>query len=184
MKGSTVHFNDGTQEDDVDIIVAATGYDYTYVACIPLLFAWLRRLWTTVVLYGDDGAYIYRDKMLNKCLKRAARIILQCAFLTPSVDMFSKLNWFSFSEIVKYRKATLVFKCVNRMTPMYMTNIFTPHTQTRQSTRMALTIHFANKELLRYEFCCESGNHMERLAYTMTSFKCELRITLCLHYLA
>ena len=68
MKGSTVHFSDGTQEDDVDIIVAATGYDYTYVACIPLLFASLRRLWTTVVLYGDDGAYIYRDKILNKCL--------------------------------------------------------------------------------------------------------------------
>ena len=70
VKGSTVHFSDGTQEDDVDIIVAATGYDYTYVACIPLLFASLRRLWTTVVLYGDDGAYIYRDKILNKCLKR------------------------------------------------------------------------------------------------------------------
>ena len=48
--------------------------------------------------------------MLNKCLKRAARIILQCAFLTPSADMFSKLNWLSFSERVKYRKTTLVFK--------------------------------------------------------------------------
>ena len=56
------------------------------------------------------GRYIYHDNILNKCLKRAARIILQCAFLTPSADMFSKLNWLSFSERVKYRKATLVFK--------------------------------------------------------------------------
>ena len=35
------------------------------------------------------GRYIYHDTILNKCLKRAARIILQCAFLTPSADMFS-----------------------------------------------------------------------------------------------
>ena len=64
------------------------------------------------------GRYICHDK----CLKRAARIILQCAFLTPSADniMFSKLNWLSFSERVKYRKATFVFKCVNRLTPRYI----------------------------------------------------------------
>ena len=74
------------------------------------------------------GPYIYRDNILNKCLKRAARIILQCAFLTISADMFSKLNWLSFSKRVKYRKATLVFKCVNRMTPRYMTNLLTPLT--------------------------------------------------------
>ena len=94
------------------------------------------------------GRYIYHDNILNKCLKRAARIILQCAFLTPSADMFSKLNWLSFSERVKYRKSTLVFKSVNRMTPRYMTNLFTPLThfrETRQSTRMALTIPFAKK---------------------------------------
>ena len=94
------------------------------------------------------GRYIYHDNILNKCLKRAARIILQCAFLTPSADMFSKLNLLSFFERVKYRTTTLVFKCVYLMTPRYMTNIFTPLTnirETRQSTRMALTIHFAKK---------------------------------------
>ena len=31
VKDSTVHFSDGTQEDDIDIIMVATGYDYTYV---------------------------------------------------------------------------------------------------------------------------------------------------------
>ena len=93
-----------------------------------------------------ERAVHYHDDMLNKCLKRAARIILQCAFLTPSADMFSKLNWLTFSERVKYRKAVLVFKCVNRMSPLYMTHLFTPLThirETRQSTRMALTIPFA-----------------------------------------
>ena len=117
------------------------------------------------------GRYIYHDNILNKCLKRAARVILQCAFLTPSADIFSILNWLSFSVRVKYRKSTLVLKCVNRMTPRYMTNLFTPLThirQTRQSTRMALTFPFAKKELLRHEFCCKWCNHVERLASTIT----------------
>ena len=101
------------------------------------------------------GRYIYHDTILNKCLKRAARIILQCAFLTPTADMFSKLNWLSFSETVKYRKATLVFKCVNRMTPRHMANLFTPLThicETRQSTRMAVTIPVAKNNCYATSF--------------------------------
>ena len=139
------------------------------------------------------GRYIHHDNILNKCLKRAARIILQCAFLTPSVDMFSKLNWLSFSERVKYRKAILVFKCVNRMTPMYMTNLFTPLThirETRQSTRMALTIPFARKNCYATSFAV-SGEIIwndlppQLLTITcLTSFKRELHKTLCSHYLA
>ena len=55
---------------------------------------------STCTVWG--GPYIYHDNILNKCLKRAVRVILQCAFLTPSADMFSKLSWLSFSERVKY----------------------------------------------------------------------------------
>ena len=72
------------------------------------------------------GRYISHDNILNKCLKRAARMILKCTSLTPSADMFARLNWVSFSERVKYKKATLVFKCLNKMTLLYMTNLFTP----------------------------------------------------------
>ena len=132
------------------------------------------------------GRYIYHDTMLNKCLKRAARIILQCAFLTPSADMFSKLNWLSFSERVKYRKTTLVFKCLNRMSPVYMTNLFTPliHIrETRQSTHMALTIPFAKKNCYASS-CAVSGaimwNDLPPQLRTITclnSFKRELRKT-------
>ena len=106
-------------------------------------------------------------------IKPCRWIMLQCAFLTPSANniMFSKLNWLSFSERVKYRKYTLVFKYVNRMTPRYMTNLLTllKHSrETRQSTHMAQTIHFA-KKLLRHEFGCELCNHVERLASTITN---------------
>ena len=134
------------------------------------------------------GRYTYHDNILNKCLKRAARIILQCAFLTPSADMFSKLNWLSFSERVKYRKATLVFKCVNRITPRYMTNLFTPLThirETRQSTRMALTIPLAKKNCYATSFAVSgvimwNDLHPQLRTITcLTSFKRELRKTLC-----
>ena len=120
--------------------------------------------------------------------EKAARIILQCAFLTPSADMFSKLNWLSFSERVKYRKATLVFKCVNRMTPRYMTHLFTPLThirETRQSTRMALTIPFAKKNCYATSFAVSGAimwNDLHpqlRTITCLTSFKRELRKTLC-----
>ena len=139
------------------------------------------------------GRYIYHNNILNKCMKGAARIILQGTFLTPSADMFSKLNWFSFSERVNYRKATLVFKCVNRMTPMYMTNMFTPLThirETRQSTRMALAIHFARKNCYATSFAVSGAiiwNDLSPQLITitcLTSFKRELRKTVCSHYLA
>ena len=45
----------------------------------------------------------------------------------------SKLNWLSFSERVKYRKANCVFKCVNRKTPRYMTKMFTQLTHIRET---------------------------------------------------
>ena len=123
------------------------------------------------------GWYIYHDNILNKCLKRAARIILQCAFLTPSADMFSKLNWLSFSErvnIILYRKATLVFKCVNRMTPIYITHLFTPltHRYSRNETIDSYCTDdsfFQKRIAIRHEFCCEWCNHVERLASTITN---------------
>ena len=118
------------------------------------------------------GRYIYHDNILNKCLKRAARIILQCAFLTPSADMFSKLHWLTFSERVNYRKATPVFKCVNRMTARYMTNnVHTTYTYSwNETVDSYCTDHsFCKKELLRHEFCCEWCNHVERIASTITN---------------
>ena len=131
------------------------------------------------------GRCIDHDNILNNCLKRATRIFLQCAFLTPSADMFSKLNWLLFSERVKYRK--------NRMTPRYMANLFTPLThirESRQSTRMALTIPFAQKNCYATSFAVSGAImwndlHLQsRTIICLTSFKRELRKTVCSHYLA
>ena len=108
------------------------------------------------------GRYISQDNILNKCLKRAARMILKCTSLTPSADTFARLNWVPFSEKVKYKKATLVFKCLNKMTPLYMTNLFTPFTQireTRQSTNKALKVPLAKKECYAKSFAVSGANN-------------------------
>ena len=44
---------------------------------------------------------------------------------------------------VQYTKGIIVFKCINKMTPLCMTNLFTPLTQickTRQSTDMCMIL--------------------------------------------
>ena len=97
--------------------------------------------------WGPHVEYVKKTVSSNMgMLTRICNYVPQSSLQTPSADMFSKLNWLSFSERVEYRKTTIVFICVIRKTPMYMTNIFPPLThirETRQSTHMALTIPFA-----------------------------------------
>ena len=135
-------------------------------------------------VWGDR--YKSHNVILNKCLKRAARIILKCPFLTPSSEMFAKLNWLSFSETVTYKKAVLVYKCINKMGPLYMTNLFTPLTQireTRQSTDLALRVPFAKKESYSTSFAVKGAyiwnnlNAQLRAVNSLGSFKVELRKT-------
>ena len=138
------------------------------------------------------GRYIYHDDMLKKLSEKSCSDNLAvCLLNTISRYMFSKLNWLTFSERVKYRKAVLVFKCVNRMSPLYMTHLFTPLThirETRQSTSMALTIPFAQKNCYASSFAVSGAviwNDLppQLLAITcLKSFKRELHKTLCSHY--
>ena len=117
--------------------------------------------------------------MGRNVLKRAPRMILKCTSLTPSADMFARLNWVPFSERVKYKKATLVFKYLNKITPLYMTNVFTPFTQireTRQSTNKALKVPLAKKECYAKSFAMSGAKIWNSLQnYIIGTFKSELR---------
>ena len=50
------------------------------------------------------------EEKLVKHQKRAARVILDCDFNTPSCMMFSELKWMTFPERVLYQKAIQMFK--------------------------------------------------------------------------
>ena len=64
-----------------------------------------------------------------KTSKRAARIILNADFSTPSKDMIDLLKWMPTHKRLLYNKATLTYKALNGLTPEYITNMLTPISQ-------------------------------------------------------
>ena len=62
---------------------------------------------------------------LNKIQKRAARIILQKSYDTPSLKLFSKLEWLTFENRCKYHSGVMVYKALNNLTPIHISNMFT-----------------------------------------------------------
>ena len=58
-----------------------------------------------VTVWGDSSDL----NKLDKLQKQAARIILDCHYLTPSKEMFCTLKWLPMKDWVKYSKATMTF---------------------------------------------------------------------------
>ena len=67
---------------------------------------------------------------ISKLQKRAARIILQAEYLTPSSLMFEELGWLSIPRQFMYSKALLAFKALNNLTPAYISNLLKPMSET------------------------------------------------------
>lgn len=67
--------------------------------------------------------------LLNKVVlfqKRAARLILDADLLTPSKDLFARLNWLPFPQRIEFHKAILLYKIFSNQAPIYLNDIFTP----------------------------------------------------------
>ena len=67
---------------------------------------------------------------ISKLQKRAARIILQAEYLTPSSLMFDELGWISIPRRLMYNKALLTFKALNNLTPAYISDLLKPMSET------------------------------------------------------
>jgi hypothetical protein len=82
----------------------------------------------------------------NRLLLTQKRVILDITDIQyPSNDMFKQLQWMPFSDRTTYRKATMVYKCINGLAPNYMQDMFkltrnTSIRQTRSSSRNDLHI--------------------------------------------
>ena len=63
---------------------------------------------------------------ISKLLKRAARIILQADYLTPSSLMLEELGWLSVPKWLVFNKAILTFKALNKLTPTYISDLLKP----------------------------------------------------------
>ena len=62
--------------------------------------------------------------IIVKLQKRAARLILDVDFFTPSANLFKELKWIPFSDIVKYHQVSLVYKCIHKISPEYLHDMF------------------------------------------------------------
>ena len=101
------------------------------------------------------GRYNAHSNLLNRLLKRAARLILGCPYRTSSTDMFNDLNWLAFAERICLKIIVLVYKCIHHLCPEYMAKLFSHFTNscsTRQNDNLTLRIPMAKKESLCSSF--------------------------------
>ena len=62
---------------------------------------------------------------LQKLQNRAARIITNSNFGTPSRPLIAELGWKTIEELIGNETKTMVFKSLNDLAPQYLCNLFT-----------------------------------------------------------
>ena len=101
-----------------------------------LPFSALTSLYTSIVephcryccsVWGCAGATeIIR---LQKLQNRAARIVTNSCFDTPSNQLIEKLGWKTINELIDIESKTMVFKSLNELAPPYLRSLFTQNSQ-------------------------------------------------------
>ena len=71
-----------------------------------------------------NGNITHIDK-LSKLQKRAARVITNSGYDIRSTEILNRLNWEPIANILEQREQTMTFKAINKMTPKYLTEMFT-----------------------------------------------------------
>ena len=84
---------------------------------------------------------------LTKLQKRAARIILDAPFYTPSKTLFESLNWLCFRDRIAYHKLILVYKILNNKTPDYLKKFCIPNSENH--TRSLRSVSNNNLAIVR-----------------------------------
>ncbi len=87
----------------------------------PICLIYLICLDYCTIIWGNSP---HINKLL-KAKKRAARVILDVRdFQTPSSKMFKSLNLMPLKDRVTYRKACMMYKSLNGLAPVYMSEMF------------------------------------------------------------
>ena len=73
-----------------------------------------------------DGLSQQLSEKLQKLQNRAARVITKSSYNTNSSYLLNSLSWDNLSVRRTKQKANLMYKCVNKLAPNYICNMFTP----------------------------------------------------------
>ena len=123
---------------------------------------------------------------LNELQKRAARIILNDDYMTPSADMFKSLCWMTVNNRLKYNKAVFTNKAINGLTPSYISDLLKQIAKTcsrtlRSSETRSLTVPRSRTALCEGSFSRSAPKLWNslpdtvRMTSTLTAFKMILK---------
>ena len=110
-----------------------------------LPFSTLTSLYTSIVeplfryccsVWGCAGTT--EINRLQKLQNRAARIVTNSSFDTPSNKLIEKLGWKTINELVDIDSKTMAFKSLNELAPPYLRSLFTKNSQST-SYRLRIT---------------------------------------------
>ena len=107
-------------------------------------------------MWGSFGET--RLLILQKLQNRAARIVTNSSYDARADAQTEKLNWPTISEIIKRATTTMVYKSLNGLVPMYLSNIFS-----RNSTRC--TVYLGNCESDLRVPLFKTANEQKSFAY-------------------
>ena len=121
-------------------------------------------------LWGDSSA-AGRIHMLQK---RAARVLTDSPYRTPSAPLFEQLRWLSLPDRVSYMKALLVFKSVNGLAPDYMCDLFesvqtVSSRNTRANAKGDLYVPLARTQLYQNSITISGANIRNELGTAVRS---------------
>ena len=68
--------------------------------------------------------YAKSAKKVDKLMMKGGRIVLRVPYDTPSVTVLNRLKWLTFAERTQYHKSIQMYKCLNAMSPDYLSCVF------------------------------------------------------------
>ena len=123
---------------------------------------------------------------LPKLQKRAARIILNVPYDTASSVMFNALGWPTIEKRHSYNKAVLTYKALNNLTPLYITELLIPMSQThnralRSTSNGSLAVPRSKTAIFDGSFSCTAPRLWNQLpevtkkAPSLSCFKTQVK---------
>ena len=87
----------------------------------------LKLLYNSLVLPHFDycsavwsNRYQSQTTQLRKVQKRAARLILNQSYETPSAELFTNLKWMTLDERFEFNRVVMIYKCLHNCAPSYL----------------------------------------------------------------
>ncbi len=144
--------------------------------CLPLATHKLfsnSYLWPYIdycALVWGDSPHVYNILKAHKCVAHTILDVNGKAIRYPenrSHLLFTKLNWMNIFNRVKFKKATMMYKCLNNLAPQYMCNMFnyvTNSQNTRQKDGKTWKCHQAHTR-----YCLKTASDIVHLMNGTTS---------------